>query len=208
MACIIDSWVPTASITECAEPVGEVLDPGHALVAALAHDVGRPELAGESLSRFVTAHGDDLVCTELLGSEHAEEAHRAVANHGDRLAGTGFGGDRREPARAEHVGGGEEARDQVRRRDVGCRDEGAVGERNSSQLCLHPDSAHDLAVDTGALVAGPADLARVVRGEERADHELTGLDRADGAADLLDDAHILVTYRGRSVHGFDTAVGP
>ena len=33
------------------------------------------------------------------------------------------------------------------------------------------------------------DLAGVVRGEERADHEPTRLDGADRAADLLDDAH-------------------
>jgi hypothetical protein len=63
-------------------------------------------------------------------------------------------------------------------------------------------------VDARALVAGPADLAGVVRGEERADHELTGLDRADSAADLLDDADVLVTHRGGSLDGLDAPVGP
>jgi hypothetical protein len=49
MACIIDSWVPTASITECApQPVGEFLDSGYPLVAAL-------DEAGAATARF-SAH--------------------------------------------------------------------------------------------------------------------------------------------------------
>ena len=41
MACIIDCWAPTASMTECrAEPVGEVFDLGHPLVTALFDEPG------------------------------------------------------------------------------------------------------------------------------------------------------------------------
>ena len=40
MACIIDSWVPTASITECAQTTGQVLDPSDALVAAIKDRTG------------------------------------------------------------------------------------------------------------------------------------------------------------------------
>jgi hypothetical protein len=47
-------------------------------------------------------------------------------------------------------------------------------------------------VDAGALVAGLAELAGVVGGEERADHELAGPDGGDLAADLLDDADVLM----------------
>ncbi len=50
MACIIDSWVPTASITECApSPSVSSLIRGHAVVAAFGDDVGGAELAGQLL---------------------------------------------------------------------------------------------------------------------------------------------------------------
>src|ERR687898_3129652 len=66
----------------------------------------------------------------------------------------------------QHVGGGEEARDQVGRRQVGCRHERAVGEGKAGQFRLRSDGAHKHAVDARALVPGLADLAGVVRGEE------------------------------------------
>jgi hypothetical protein len=40
---------------------------------------------------------------------------------------------------------------------------------------LRADRAHELGVDTPGLIAGPADLAGVVGGEEAADDELAGL---------------------------------
>ena len=155
-----------------AEPVGEVLDAGDAVVAALFDDVGGAELAGQLLAGLVAAHDDDPLGAELAGGEHAEEADGAVTDDGDGLARADLGGDGTEPAGAEHVGGGEEARDQIGGRQVGGGDEGAVGERDAGVLGLGADLAHQLAVDARALVAGPADLAGVVGGEERADHEL------------------------------------
>ncbi len=59
-----------------------------------------------------------------------------------------------------------------------------------------------------ALVPGPADFAGVVGGEERADHELSRPHGANVAADLLNDADVLVTHRGRPVDRFDAAVRP
>ena len=41
------------------DSVRQLLDARNTLVAALGHDVGRAELAGELLPRFVTAHRDD-----------------------------------------------------------------------------------------------------------------------------------------------------
>ena len=113
MACIIDSWVPTASMTECAPrpPVSSLT--GDALLAALLDDVGRAELAGELLPGLVAGHGDDPLRAQLLRGEDREQADRAVTDHGDGLAGPGLGGDGAEPAGAEHVGGGQQARDQV-----------------------------------------------------------------------------------------------
>ena len=88
-------------------------------------------------------------------------------------------------------------------------DQGAVGQRDPQRtrpgLPMAPMSCR---LHAGGLVAGPADLAGVVGGEERADHELAGLDAGDLAADLLDDADVLVAHRGGSVDWLDAAVGP
>ena len=200
MACIIDSWVPTASMTECApSPSVRSLICGDALVAALVDDVGGAELAGELLPVGVAAHGDDPLGAELLGGEDAEQADRAVADDGDGLARAGLGGDGGEPAGAEHVGGGEQARDQVVGRacpGVATRVPSASGMRAYSAWV--PMAPIELGVHAAGLVAGPADLAGVVGGEERADDELAGLDGRDVAADLLDDADVLVAHRRRA----------
>ena len=71
-----------------------------------------------------------------------------------------------------------------------------------------PISTHQLAVDARALVAGPADLAGVVGGEERPDHELARLDRRDVGADGFDDADVLVTHRCRSAVVVGSPVWP
>jgi hypothetical protein len=92
-----------------AEPVGELLDLRDAVVPALGDDVGGAEFARELLAGFVATHRDDPLRAELLGSEDAEQADRAVPDHGDGLARSGLGRDGGEPAGAEHVGGGQEA---------------------------------------------------------------------------------------------------
>src|SRR5207302_1220520 len=86
--------------------------------------------------------------------------------------------------------------------------EGAVGKRDAGVLRLGADGADELAVDARALVAGATDLTAVVRCEERADHELAGLDVRDVGADIFDDAYVLVSHRRRPVDGLDAAVGP
>ncbi len=58
------------------------------------------------------------------------------------------------------------------------------------------------------LVAGPAYLAGVVGGEERTDHELTGLDGRDLVAGLLDDTHVLVPHGRRARHLVGAAPAP
>jgi hypothetical protein len=70
MACIIDSWLPTASTIECApSPAGELPGRRHALIAAFGEDVGRAELAGQLLPGLVPAHRDDLFGAQLPGRE-------------------------------------------------------------------------------------------------------------------------------------------
>ena len=133
----MDSCVPTASITLWApSPFVSSLILLDALVAALLDDVGRAELAGERLAVGVAAHRDDPLRSELLGREDPEQADGTVADDGDRLAGTGFSGDRGEPTGAEHVGCREQRRDEVGVRLPGCRDEGSVGERDAGVLRL------------------------------------------------------------------------
>jgi hypothetical protein len=67
----------------------------------------------------MAAHRNDPLRAELLRGQHGEQADRAVTDYGNDLAGSRFGGHGSEPAGAQHVGGGEEARDQVVGRDVG-----------------------------------------------------------------------------------------
>src|SRR5215203_1231337 len=191
-----------------AEPAGELLDPLCALLAALGHDLGRAELPGEPLAGLVAAHRDDLLRAELIGGEHREQADGTVANDRHRLAWSGLGRHSAKPAGAEHVGGGEQAGDQILRRHPRRRYEGAVGERDAGVLCLCAGGGTGLPVDARRLVAGPADLAGVVRGEERADDELARLDQTYLVAHLLDDADVLMAHRGRLVDRLDAAVGP
>ena len=106
------------------------------------------------------------------GGQHGEQPDRAVADDGDGLAGPDLGGDGGEPAGAQHVGGGQQARDRSSVGNLGGGDQGAVGQRDPHPLGLRAAGGAGLAVDAGGLVAGPADLAGVVGGEERADHEL------------------------------------
>ena len=178
-----------------AEPAGELLDLRDAVVAAFLDDVGGAELAGERLAVGVAGHGDDPLGAQLLGGEHAEQPDRAVADDGDGLARAGLGGDGGEPAGAEHVGGGQQRRDQVGvgLPGVATRVPSASGMRAYSAWV--PIAPIGLGVHAAGLVAGPADLAGVVGGEERADDEVADLDGRDVGADLVDDADVLVAHR-------------
>src|SRR5829696_7955975 len=191
-----------------AEPAGELLDPCRALLAALGHDLTRAELPGEPLAGLVPAHRDDPLRAELLGGEHREQADGTVANDRHRLAWSGLGRHSAKPAGAEHVGGREQAGDHVLRRQARRCYEGAVGERDAGVLCLCAGGGTGLPVDARRLVAGPADLAGVVGGEERADDELARLDQTYLAADLLDNADVFMAHWGRPVDRRDAAVGP
>jgi hypothetical protein len=163
---------------------------------------------GQLLAWRMAAHGDDPLRAELAGGQHGQQPDRTVTNHRDDLARAGLGGHGSEPARAEHIRGGQHARDQVVGGEVRGGDQCAVGERDPQQLGLGAQGAHGLTVEAGALVAGLAELAGVVGGPERADYELTGLDRADLAPDLLDDADVLVAHRRGPLDGFDPPVRP
>jgi hypothetical protein len=148
-----------------AQPVSDFLDLGNPLVATLCNDVGCAVLAGQLLPWLVAAHRDDPLRPKLLGGQHGKQTNRAVTNHDNGLARADLCSVGGEPAGAKHIGGGEEAPDLVRVGDLRCSDKGAVGQGDPQLLGLGRAHAH--ALDTGGLVAGPADLAGVVGGLER-----------------------------------------
>jgi hypothetical protein len=156
----------------------------------------------------VSAHGDNPVGAELLSGEDGEQPDGAVTDDGDGLAGPGLGGDGAEPAGTEDVGGGEEARDQVTGRNVGGGDQRAVSQRDPQPLRLGAFGSDACAVDARRLVAGPTDLAGVVGGEKRTDHELARLDRRYLGADLLDDPGVLMTHWRRPAEWVRASVRP
>ena len=179
MACSMDSWVPTASMTEWAP---------RPLVRSLIRATpssprsSTMSVAPKSSASFWRSAWRLMAMIRSApswrGGEDAQEADGAVADDGDGLARADLGGDGGEPAGAEHVGGGEVVRDEVGGGDLGGGDEGAVGEGDAGVLGLGADGAHEGPVDAGALVAGLAELAGVVGGPERADDELAGPDGA------------------------------
>jgi hypothetical protein len=142
-----------------AKPVGELLDPRDAGVAALGDDVGRAEGDRELLARLVAAHGDDPLGAELAGGQHGQQPDRAVTDHRDGLGWAGLGGHGAEPAGAEHVGGGQQAPDQIVRGDLGGGDQGAVGQRDPQGLGLGAVGADGLLVEARGLVAGLPDCS-------------------------------------------------
>ena len=130
-----------------ADPIGEVLDPRHALVTAFDHDVGRAEFARELLPRLVTAHRDDPLGAHLLGGEHAEQANGAVTDDHDGRAWLHVRRVGGEPAGAQDIRRGEQAGDQVVRGKARCRHQRAVREWHAQQGRLR--AAHKFPLHTG-----------------------------------------------------------
>ncbi len=190
-----------------AEPSGELLDPGHSVVAALLDDVGDAELAGQRLTVGVSAERDDALGAELLGGQYAEQADRAVADHGDRLAGPGLGSDGGEPAGAQHVGGRHQGGDEVGIGHLGDRLEGSVGERDAASSDWVP--MVPIRTRCTQWDRYPAwQISHVLsEAQKDPDDEIADLDVADLRADLLDHADVLVAHH-LMVDRLGAAVGP
>src|SRR5271165_1929117 len=94
----------------------------------------------------------------------------------------------------------------MRRGNIWRGHQGAVREWHAQhrRLC----GADKLLVLAGSLITGLAVRTDVIGGKEGTDNELAGFDRGDRAADLLDDAAVLVTHRGRLGERADAAIGP
>ena len=155
----------------------------------------------------MAGEGDDPLGPQRLGGQDGAQAHRAVADHGDRLAGAGLGGHGREPAGAQHVGGGEVVGQAVGvlRLAAGDDDERAVGQLDAGVLGLHARVRARVGAAGG--VTRPADLAGVVRDHEGADDEVADLHVLHVVAGLDDGAHVLVAH-APVLHGLQAAVGP
>ena len=137
MACIIDSCVPTASMTLCAPspPVSSLIfaTPSSPRSSTMSVAPNSRASAWRSAWRLIAMIRSAPSC---LAASTPSRPDRAVADDRDRLAGPGLGGDGGEPAGAEHVGGGQQRGDQVGVGLPGGGDEGAVGERDAGVLGL------------------------------------------------------------------------
>ena len=190
-----------------AEPAGELLDPGHAVVAALLDDVGGAELAGERLPVGVAAEGDDPLGAELLGGEDADAARPRRRRRPPRScpgpASAATAANQPVPSTSEAaISDGIRSASGCPGWRRACRRRAGCGPARTGCRGAHEDAVHAV-----RLVAGPADLAGVVGGPEGADDEVADLDGADLGADLLDDADVLVAHH-LVVDRLGAAVGP
>ena len=186
MACIIDSWVPTASITECApSPSVSSLTFATPVVAALLDDVGGAELAGERLPVGVPADmamirsAPSCFAARTPSRPTAPSPTTATVLPGPASAATAA--NQPVPSTSEAA-----SSDGIRSASgcpgVATRVPSASGMRASSAwVPIVPMSTR---VHAAGLVAGPADLAGVVGGEERADDEVADLARSSTSAPI------------------------
>ncbi len=89
---------------------GELAHTFGAFLATFGDDLGGTEVAAEVGAVLVAAHEDDLLGAEQLGGDDRGQADRAVADHCHGCARPGSGLDRAVVAGAQHVGQGEQAR--------------------------------------------------------------------------------------------------
>src|SRR5271166_4861398 len=185
---------------------GELLDPGHTLIATLGDNVGRAELEGEVLPCLMAAHRDDPPGAHLLCRENTHQSDGAITHDRNCRAGLHTPGIRRVPAGSEHVACRKQARDQVVIGQLGRCDQRSVGERHARQRRLR--AGHEFALLTGRLETEPAMRAGVVGNAEGANDELAWPNRGHRAADLLDDAAIFVAHGHRGTDFVQAAEGP
>src|SRR6185437_7770428 len=129
----------------------------------------------------------------------ANNYHRATGLH-VRSVGS-------EPPRPQYVRGREQARHQVFGRNAtGRRHKRPVRLRYTQERRLRPQ--HEFTVHARGLVSILAMRTGAVRGREGANHELPRLYGFDRAADLFDNAAVLMSHRRRAVYGLHAAVRP
>src|SRR4051794_6375988 len=196
MACIIDSWVPTASITECA--------PSPFVSSLTSATPSSPRVVTTSVAPYSRASACRVSCRlkAMIRSAPSCRAARtpsrptapspttATVLPGPAAAATAANQPVPSTSDAARKPGTRSSSG-----TAGGRHQGAVGERDTQVLRLRALRPDRLPMHAGGLVAGPADRAGVVRGEERADHELTRPEVRDLRADLLHDPDVLMPHR-------------
>jgi hypothetical protein len=105
---VLDGAVSGDALRKAARRCGaaEVLDAGHAFVAAFGDDVGGAERGSQPLARLMAGHGDDALGAEFAGGRHGGEADGSVADDGDgatRLHAAGGDGPQPAPMTSEHA---------------------------------------------------------------------------------------------------------
>ena len=154
----------------------------------------------------MAGHCNDPLRTHLLRGEHAEETNGAVPDDCHRRTRFDIRRLGSEPAGTENIGGRQQAREQVVRREVLSRNERPIREWDAQHWGLRTnDGLHVLAA---GRVSVATVRAGVVRREERSNDELTAFDGFHAATDFFDDAAILVTHRRRLLHFIDAAIRP
>ena len=157
------------------------------------------------------AHEDDLLGAQPLGGQHRRQAHRAVADHRHRRARADPGGHGAVVAGAEHVRQGEQRRQQRGVLADGQLDQRALRLRHAYGLALaavHAVGRPQAAVPAGGLQALAAEVAGVVRPDERRDHDVAAPQPGHLGADVLDDAEELVADALALLGGRPGPVGP
>jgi hypothetical protein len=143
----------------------------------------------------VAAHEDDLLGAQPSGGQDRRQSHRAVADHRHRRALVDAGGHGTVVAGAEHVRQGEQGRQQLGILTDGQLDQRALGLRDAYGLALaavHAVGPPQAAVPAGGLQALAAEVAGVVRPDERRQHDVPAPQPGHLPAEVLHDAEELV----------------
>ena len=77
---------------------------GHGFVAAFLNEISGAELAGDSLTIGMAAHGDDAGGSHQLGGKYRAQADRTIAEHNRGVARLDFGRGCRMVTGRHHVG--------------------------------------------------------------------------------------------------------
>src|SRR2546421_4294621 len=176
---------------------GQVAYPADALRAPLGDHLGRAELAAQVGAVLVPAEQQDPFGTEPPGRQYRAKPDSAVADHRDGRALADPRLDRGVVSGGEDVGEREQRRQQGRVR--------ADGQFHQRALCLRapyrpalaavpPVQAVPAAVPAGRVQPLAAEVAGVVRPDERRHDEVAPLEAGHVGAGVLDDAEELVAH--------------
>src|SRR3954466_10682524 len=165
MACIIDSCVPTASMTECApRPLVRSLSfatppSPRSVMTSVAPKSPASFCRSSWRLKMTMRSAPSCLAASTPRRPTAPSPTTATVLPAPGVAGAGVGGAGGEPAVAEQVRGGEQARDEVVVGHAGGGDEGAVGERDARVFGLGADGADEAGVDAAGPGAAPRELA-------------------------------------------------